>query len=85
MTHDYQPQHGCDECQVCSMPADTHPTRLTEVTELQTTGPLLPEDDVDFWQVPCPECGVTSGSCVSRSGYYTRAHSERLDKARGAA
>jgi hypothetical protein len=79
--HEYQPQHGCDECAVCSMPAATHPPVYTEVPELQTTGPLLPEDHVDFWRTPCPVCKVSSGECVSASGYYMRPHAARLDRA----
>jgi hypothetical protein len=46
-SHEYQPQHGCDECAVCSMPAATHPPVYTEVPELPT-GPMLPEDSINY-------------------------------------
>ena len=85
MKHEFERQDGCDECAVCSMPPDTHPTLLAEVPELQTTGPLLPEDTVKFWNVPCPSCGVQSGSCVSPAGLYCRPHLSRLEKARAVA
>jgi hypothetical protein len=80
-SHEYQPQHGCDECAVCSMPAATHPPVYTEVPELQTSGPLLPEDSINYWNVYCVVCKVSSGECVSKSGYYMRPHRARLDRA----
>lgn len=50
--------------------------------EPATDGPQLPEDGIDYWNVPCDVCDVQSGSCVSRSGHYRPAHSRRLEKAK---
>lgn len=84
--HAFERQLGAPyECAVCSMPADTHPTFLTELPEPATDGPQLPEDGIDYMGTPCPVCDVKSGSCVSRSGHYRPAHSRRLDIARGVA
>jgi hypothetical protein len=80
--HEYERQSAApDECGRCSMPPDFHPPVYTEVPELQTSGPLLPEDSIDYGRTWCPVCKVTTGSCISRDGYYRPAHQARLDRA----
>lgn len=82
MTHGFvsDGKGGCDDCgrpQQSSVHTDTTGEPYTPPDFL----PLLPEDGIDYMTTPCDVCGVKSGSCLSRAGYYRPAHPSRLEKA----